>query len=44
MTVDENLLDATIYAVEMVDPSVLEDPPEMLENESQCQQMGKFLN
>ena len=40
ITVDEALLDATLDAVESADPSLLDDPQEMRDNEDRCSKMG----
>ena len=41
--IDEAILDSTLTAVESADPSLLEDSPEMLENEERCSKMGTNL-
>ena len=38
---DEALLAKTLDAVESADPTLLEDAPEMLDNEDRCSKMGE---
>ena len=41
ISVDEALLAKTLDAVESADPTLLEDAPEMLDNEHRCSKMGE---
>jgi signal transducing adaptor molecule len=44
ISVDEALLAKTLDAVESADPTLLEDAPEMLDNEDRCSKMGAIID